>query len=82
MENFNCLNFSEEEPAEAMEEDTEYDEVLVYVEFTGIGVSDLLNQPNPEFKVIGLLENEPTIQLGGQVINNNIRFASSREYHS
>jgi hypothetical protein len=60
-------NFRENEPAEAMEEEQDYDEVLVYVEFTGIGVSDIINQENPEFKVIGLLENEPTVQLGGQV---------------
>jgi hypothetical protein len=57
---------------ESTEDAEDYDEALVYVELTGIGVADVLNQTNPEFKIIGLLENDPKIQLGSSLYAGKI----------
>jgi len=51
----------------------ENDEALVLVQFTGIGIDELLNSdPPPEFKAIGIGESETIIQIGPHLYSGKV----------
>ncbi|XP_059480319.1 uncharacterized protein LOC132199537 [Neocloeon triangulifer] len=51
---------------EAPQSDAE-DDLLLLVQFSGVGIDEVINsEPPPPFKIIGLEKNEPIIQIGPQ----------------